>query len=61
MNDPEASDRGMQRHNTTFTPSPYPSPQGEGIRGNPDASGRGIEKHNNKNSRLLPGIDFTGP
>ena len=36
----------MQRHNTTFTPSPYPSPKGEGARGNPAASGRGIEKRN---------------
>ncbi|UCF85312.1 MAG: hypothetical protein JSV50_06655 [Desulfobacteraceae bacterium] len=33
----------MQRHNITFTPSPYPSPQEEGTRGNPATSGRGIE------------------
>ena len=53
INDPNASDRGMQTHNTTFTPSPYPSPQGEGTRGNPAASGRGIEKYSQHPSATL--------
>ena len=33
----------MKRNNTIFTPSPYPSPQGEGTNGNPTASGWGIK------------------
>jgi hypothetical protein len=33
----------MKRNNTIFTPSPYPSPQGEGTSGNPTASGWGIK------------------
>jgi len=33
----------MKRHNAIFTPSPYPSPQGEGTNGNPTASGWGIK------------------
>jgi len=33
----------MEKNNAIFTPSPYPSPQGEGTRGNPTASGWGIK------------------
>jgi len=33
----------MIRNNTIFTPSPYPSPQGEGTSRNPTASGWGIK------------------
>jgi len=33
----------MKRNNTISTPSPYPSPQGEGTNGNPTASRWGIE------------------
>jgi len=33
----------MKRNNTIFTPSPYPSPQGEETNGNPTASGWGIK------------------
>jgi hypothetical protein len=45
----------MQRHNNTFTPSPYPSPQGEGTSGKPAASGLGIEKHNKIFGSKKPG------
>jgi len=38
-----ASGRSMERNNAIFTPSPYPSPQGEGTSGNPTASGWGIK------------------
>ena len=48
----------MKRNNTVFTPSPYPSPQGEGTNGNPTASGWGIKniiknKHIDVESRIV--------
>jgi len=52
INYPAASERGMKRNNTIFTPSPYPSPQGEGTNGNPTASGWGI-KNIIKNNPLI--------
>jgi len=44
----------MKRNNTIFTPSPYPSPQGEGTSGNPTASGWGIKNIINGKLFALP-------
>jgi hypothetical protein len=43
INYPAASGRSMKRKILTLSPSPYPSPQGEGTSGNPTASGWGIK------------------
>jgi hypothetical protein len=44
----------MKRNNAIFTPSPYPSPQGEGTRGNATASGWGIKNIINMTLILFP-------
>jgi hypothetical protein len=41
----------MKRKILASSPSPYPSPQGEGTSGNPTASGWGIKKRIKKSKR----------
>ena len=50
---PRSKLRGIQRHNTSFIPSPYPSPQGEGTSGKPATNGRSIKNPNKDSSSEL--------
>jgi len=43
-NDDSPQAGGMKKKILTLSPSPYPSPQGEGTSGNPTENGWGIKK-----------------